>query len=1120
MNFNSDDESDEEDSSSPPPSAKRVKSSTSSTTAFVPGQPVQDQFENFVGHVILSEIPDIVVTWLENPGSKHCFSVYGKHNLKTDETEEHASLDEDECENKEENAVLHLLKFLVDEREMPKRKQIETEALKVLKKVWERSNDPMLSFFNKWQGKGSEALRKLLQAVQEAGKGEPEELPEEESEEEESDEEQETNEENDELKTDDQIPEFLPQLPLECNVMFSSDNYPEEIKKTHDLIKIKPNGLGDCRFDIRKLLSRLYHHLQPPRRCPGTIEMLGGGRTQLGKTKLKSVASTFCCLLGYTCIIMTTTSANTIDLDKKFRQETMDLELEAGKDFPETINLKKPLTTDGRKMSKVQRLDKVRQLLFNDSNFPTGGRIILLYNHHQIDEILELYSKIPKDRRRDLVIFLDEADEMFKNDEISRKGTNDQEKSLKSLLGRDHSELTLTPALIFYVTATLLPIIVEICLDDNNKNKPEGDDFIVLQESDAYMRAEDMDVTKNNEVVHLKPNSLKWTNQYMDATMVAFIDEAIGNPVESNFLIDITSSRMEAEGGIFQKLEVLSLKYNHNFLGIAITGRGIHLFSKNKSNSRENFWSNPKEVKELVDLQYPTVSNVIDYAQKELNWKGHIVVSGFSMMFRGVSIRGSSRVPTHIAAYLTPSASMETVIQAIGRGTGNMKSLLGGKNVRLLCLEEDHKLILNYPVFLECFSNQFRNYGDIEAALRKALYQIPLHQICKRSVGSKFKNYLMKAFKRFPELLPPIPEHIDFEETIKSVTAARKQLKKYQVPEYSSSDSGDSSNDESASDADFDELEKLRKKLKNAQEMRNESIKAGFEVVEKLKFYTRSFDPNDLVIKSPVPVAFIGQNSQGKADVINHLIGTNIIPKETFDCPISIISSSAYRKYKGIAKVFSKELIEQFQQPNSKYHEYWKFCQDRLWKGQIIPKIHREGVLSLIPPDFRHCFKTTNIVETGLQDPGTFVRNHSVEKISCLIDRIDIWGNFEGIRGLQLLTFTEVQSPPRQNLKYEIMSCPLIFIFINEDFKFKFEDCYHYLIQGNVEVLICVLLKKRVEEATLKGRLRLILVEECVPEDKVQKILSFKTYCFVEDDHIQNNSNCDALFQKLRSLVQ
>ena len=133
-----------------------------------------------------------------------------------------------------------------------------------------------------------------------------------------------------------------------------------------------------------------------------------------------------------------------------------------------------------------------------------------------------------------------------------------------------------------------------------------------------------------------------------------------------------------------------------------------------------------------------TVSQVIHDLDKRCSLQVPMFLFGFSTLGRGVSTRSSERVVTHLLVGLGPGFPLDSVIQAMGRATGNIKSVLErnfGKDVmpKVLVNEKDWS---DSQEYVKCCAAQV-NGTDPSQKLPKRLAEQTQRRVGQRRSGKQ-----------------------------------------------------------------------------------------------------------------------------------------------------------------------------------------------------------------------------------------------------------------------------------------------------------------------------------------------------------------------------------------------
>jgi hypothetical protein len=164
----------------------------------------------------------------------------------------------------------------------------------------------------------------------------------------------------------------------------------------------------------------------------------------------------------------------------------------------------------------------------------------------------------------------------------------------------------------------------------------------------------------------------------------------------------------------------------------------------------------------------------------EQGWNGPIAVFGYTMLFRGISVRSSTRVPTHIIVCLSKGLSTEKVVQAVGRSTGDFKALLelnGFNAVKVLCPESDFQAVIETPMIIKKLQDNLEH--GLSYAVNIALDGFVTPE--SRVVGYRKQHWLSKIVKRLRHALRIEEEFVERAKSIRNVTVLRKLLKDHHI---------------------------------------------------------------------------------------------------------------------------------------------------------------------------------------------------------------------------------------------------------------------------------------------------------------------------------------------------
>ncbi|KAH9260709.1 hypothetical protein BASA81_001176 [Batrachochytrium salamandrivorans] len=481
--------------------------------------------------------------------------------------------------------------------------------------------------------------------------------------------------------------------------------------------------LVDCRFNLLETLLQIHSHLSQP---PAAVapRMMGGGRTQSGKTFLKVVTALLAHVMDFTTVVITPGSVNVSALCRTIQGHLVEI----SEGLPEnTVPHCFELSAKGKDKAGTPLKGTLKRDTV-DKTLRDGGVIVVNYTYTMLDQVLDR-TDISNARR--IVLILDEADELYK------AGINKQEQKLAQF------EENRT-GLIFDVTATLLPVLLRGVITAGLVYHQK--DVVTLVPETDYNSTEDLRrLTRFGSEVRLDLVHLTWRNQYLDEELLKLYDDVMQHPNVGErraLVVDISNPRVSAEGGLSDKAGVLMLHYKDvEIKFLLVTGSFMcHTHFDRTAGSYVKWMYFDKSVK-LQDA----------LAEMEVKWNGPIVVLGYSQLIRGVSVRTSVRVPTHVAVGLTKGLSREKLVQAMGRGTGNFKEQLKINDYQfttILCSDEDYDTVMCYPKVIETFTTKLAESGKVRFSLEVAL--VDFVKPGARPVGYAKTEWLAKIVEFCP----------------------------------------------------------------------------------------------------------------------------------------------------------------------------------------------------------------------------------------------------------------------------------------------------------------------------------------------------------------------------------
>lgn len=243
-----------------------------------------------------------------------------------------------------------------------------------------------------------------------------------------------------------------------------------------------------------------------------------------------------------------------------------------------------------------------------------------------------------------------------------------------------------------------------------------GDDLMQNDENPIFPRGDDdvLDLECRQGLDDLPDLEFKFPTceersyiPYSDEKQMMLYDDAMSGK-SGVLLLDSTASRVSVYDNIFDKAACVQNYYRQHgkdMVVVVCIGRGIYV-------RRPGFLQGRFTKK--------TISEVISVLDMEYGLEMPIFVFGYSKMRRCVSYRSKLRVPTHMVLMLGGGYSIESFIQAIGRGTFNGKNSVlkanGHRHVIVLTGQDDFLSAKKYLKWVEeVMKRQNEGYSMSEA---------------------------------------------------------------------------------------------------------------------------------------------------------------------------------------------------------------------------------------------------------------------------------------------------------------------------------------------------------------------------------------------------------------------
>ena len=309
---------------------------------------------------------------------------------------------------------------------------------------------------------------------------------------------------------------------------------------------------------------------------------------------------------------------------------------------------------------------------------------------------------------------------------------NKMQRALMRLLGVDGyngSDRWLPPVTVAYVSATLLPVFLQLARDDSDVK------IIYTQPGPDYVGIGDAVPLKdeNGNELFIPPFSRGPRTTVLFDQQPSLVKRLLQNVAATTnaLLLDVTTPRVTAEGNAFQEADKCQRFCIASGRPMAVVV--IH--------SRETCVRLPGNVPArgggggFVRVE-GTIESVLADLDLQVGQDVAIGVFGYSQMIRSASFRTSLRVPTHMACYLEGGMTLEALVQAFGRISGlNMKC-----GAVVLMTQADFTVARLYPLFLRAVETAMRGglrLRDVLSENREFAAEFAELKKTVRSIGHK-----------------------------------------------------------------------------------------------------------------------------------------------------------------------------------------------------------------------------------------------------------------------------------------------------------------------------------------------------------------------------------------------
>eukprot|EP00960_Hanusia_phi_P077069 768646-Hanusia_phi.AAC.7 len=498
-----------------------------------------------------------------------------------------------------------------------------------------------------------------------------------------------------------------------------------------------PTKLRKYRFDVRQMIKfqvRKLKSARVERRWKRDIdpspdgdmpEIIAGGMTQNGKTRIKLLAIIVGHLLGVSSIIISTTRNGTTSLSNK-----MESYLHS--------DLRATLQPEIKHISELEYRKRGPQPMCNFLR--KHGCLFVNDTAKQISNALEAIvsartcAHLGEDFPCQLI--LDEADSYYRNSSELIK--------LEQELRRLHEEVK--PVLRWNVSATLIPVFLHL---RNKRVGLDSDSIIYTQPDDKYVGVRDFKPLQiDGKDQFLRPKDLTPANLYSNYLTDEMIKQAVNKP--RSLTLVITNPRVNAANNVFE----LARRIQNSYPSVAtllVVGEGRFYYPPPRPRNLSSFAPPPADI-----IKTMGVSATIQMIDEHVGLDTPLIVLGYSQMIRGDTFRSDRRVPTHIICSLGPAMSIEKMVQAMGRASYQDSKLQdnGFNHVTVLTYPQDYDSAQAYPQWLAEMQQKLQSgMGIGEATSSMAVYSDHANVVFRqtKSIGQRKDNLTLDTSFEDPE---------------------------------------------------------------------------------------------------------------------------------------------------------------------------------------------------------------------------------------------------------------------------------------------------------------------------------------------------------------------------------
>eukprot|EP00956_Cyclotella_meneghiniana_P007824 scaffold10435_cov69-Cyclotella_meneghiniana.AAC.4 len=526
--------------------------------------------------------------------------------------------------------------------------------------------------------------------------------------------------------------------------------YAEVVTQAKNIIMESPNLREECgKFDYGTVLEGCLAHFHKLAGHPERMQRIQAiqGDTQSKKTPAGiGVPMSMGGYLKVPVVVLTKGVDESIDLTEKIKDLTKG-----------TLTTSEHVVFGGpaRRIGMTRSaMDMQIKSAFDGINH--SGVIVISDTEAQVKRAIraiEYYlDRVPGGH---IILIEDEADAMYRTIDSRQK------------FEQAFIKLQELASVIFKVTATpesLLPLLVESILSGELDERDI--DFTRFEPQESYISVvEDVKPLEvNDKKIYFEQNEVNIKTEftsggvtvgYANDKTFALYDDAVSHP-KGVCVLDVSCPRVRAENNILDKgkaVQAIYLARGIRIISITFAGSGIDVLlpsgltttaarkiplrngdeiridTETKATiSEDDEWSFSFTNNDWQRWRNSLIGEVIECMDVVFGLNVPIFKFGYRKMCRCISFRSNRRVPTHMVMMLGRGYSIGSVIQTLGRNTGNSRSELkenGFDSVTILTTREDLNMAVRLRNYLKEINDRIQRGETFAQAVTGGNAAIP-----------------------------------------------------------------------------------------------------------------------------------------------------------------------------------------------------------------------------------------------------------------------------------------------------------------------------------------------------------------------------------------------------------